>query len=407
MEQEQKTEKLWRKDYFIIIFATGGISTCNYFFNTTLPFYAQTISSTTAYSGLLIAAYTFAALAVRPVSGILSDRFGRTKLLILGALICSIACALYHTAAVFFLLILIRILHGIGFGIHSTAGGAVAGDIIPKPRMAEGLGYFALSSTFAAAIAPGIALSIIGTGTVPEFKRLFLLAAAVSLASMVFDCFISYERKNKKEALQSPTPEKPDGDGHEANLPKTFLGFEYAVFLPASVNILMYIALSGVTSYLSLFARERNLGNVGFFFTITATGLFMSRVFLGKVADRRGSGVLVIPSLAVLTVCLAQLPFASSLYYLYVLAFPIGMAQGAMGPSLNSMIFQRCSPQRRGTASAAFFSSIDIGLGVGSILCGFIADRLSFYYVYFGASLVTLIALAIFIPDMLKHRDPA
>jgi len=260
-----RPEKLLSKDYVIVILASTGISFCNYFFLSTLPIYAQKLTGSTAYSGLMIGTYTFAALAIRPVTGILSDKFGRTRLLILGALICSVVCTLYNFATVLILLIFIRILHGIGFGIHSTSGGAVAADVIPKSRMAEGIGYFGLYSTLATAVAPGIALSIIGNGETQNFKALFILAAAVSLASMIFDCFITYERKNKYRVKSIPPVQCP-GETSAGNLPKTLLGFEYAVFMPALVIVLLYIALSSVIFFLPLFCAGQEFRQCGTFF---------------------------------------------------------------------------------------------------------------------------------------------
>jgi MFS family permease len=359
--------KLWSKDYIIVMIASAGISFCNYFFFSTLPIYAQKISGTAACAGLMTGVYTLAALAVRPLSGILADKMGRTKLLILGALLCTIACALYNFASVLILLIFMRILHGIGFGMHSTSGGAVAADVIPKSRMAEGLGYFGLYGTIAAAVAPGIALSIIENGETQNFQTLFILAALVSFASMIIDCFITYERKNKKVVNSSTLLKNPAVSDSE-NLPKTFLGFEYAVFLPAAVLILLYIAMSSVTSFLPLFALEKHLGNIGLFFTINAMGLFLSRLLLGKVADKRGVDVVVIPSLIVSAICFVLIPFINSLFYLLLIAFPLGLAQGAIGPAINTLMFNRCSLERRGTASAAYFSSIDIGYGFGSVI---------------------------------------
>jgi MFS family permease len=59
------------------------------------------------------------------------------------------------------MIIFIRILHGIGFGIHSTTSGAVIADIVPKSRLGEGLGYFGIYNTIAVATRrPGIALAL-------------------------------------------------------------------------------------------------------------------------------------------------------------------------------------------------------------------------------------------------------
>ncbi len=144
MTTKHTSEKLWRKDFLLAIFAATGISFCNYFFASALPIYAKMITGTTTYAGLMMAVYTFSALAVRPFTGMLSDRIGRTKLLILGAVICTVACLLYSFAGLFVLLILVRVLHGVGFGIHSTAGGAIPATSSPNPAWGRGSAIFRL-----------------------------------------------------------------------------------------------------------------------------------------------------------------------------------------------------------------------------------------------------------------------
>lgn len=378
------------------MFASAGISVCNYFFFSALPIYAQKVSGTTAYAGLLTSVYTFAALAVRPLSGILADKIGRTKLLILGAFLCTIACSLYYFDPLLILLLCIRALHGVGFGIQSTSGGAVAADVIPKSRMAEGIGYFGLYGTIAAAVAPGLALSIIGDGEMQSFRTLFILAAAVSFVSMIFACFITYERKDKAGLRQNPQAKANINNDKPADQLRT-------LFYPALVLVLAYIALSSVTSFLPLFALDRNLGNIGLFYTVNAVGLFLSRLFLGKIADKKGVDVVVIPGIILLAFCFLLIPLVHHLTYLLIIAFPLGFAQGAVGPAINTLMFNLCSANRRGMASAAFFSSIDTGFGLGSLMFGFIAESSGYYFVYWGAMIITALSLIAYLSGIVKR----
>ena len=366
-----RLEKLWTKDFIFIISASTGIGFCNYFFFTTLPILAQTLTGTEAYSGLMMGVFTLAALAIRPFSGILSDKYGRVISLIAGAALCALACFLYNFAAGLIVLLAFRVLHGIGFGIHSTSAGAVAGDVIPKNRLSEGIGYYGLSSPFATAIAPAIALSIIGSGEISSFRLLFILGAAISLVSLVMDCFITYERKNRKPQSKADQPVEPSPVADV--LPRTYLGFESGVLYPAAVLLLMYIGVGSVISFLSLFALDRNLGNIGLFFTFSAAGMLATRLFLVKIADKRGTDIVVIPGLIVLTFCLALIPFLHSRWLVIVLGFPFGLIQGAVAPCMNSLFFKRTSPQRKGSAYAAYASSLDIGYAIGSIAYGIIA----------------------------------
>ena len=408
-EMRGKKEKLWSRDFIIVMIACSGISFCNYFFVSTLPILAHNMTGTKVYAGLMTTVFTLSALATRPISGILSERIGRVKLLVLGAALCAAACFLYHFSTIILLLILVRALQGIGFGIHTTAGGAVPADIVPKSRLSEGLGLFGLYGTIASALAPGIALAIIGPGDIQSFKPLFILAMVIALVCLVLDTRIRYERRAKNKAKQEST--QVSEYCSDVPLPKAYLGFEAGVFLPAAVMILAFMAFSSVLSFLTLFASERNLGNIGLFFMINAAGMFLSRVFLGRIADRRGADIVVIPALLAMIICLALIPLIRSQVFLFILGFPLGLAQGAICPVFNTMMFQRCSDKRRGSAAAAYFSSVDIGYGVGAFLSGFIAQQFGFNIVYWSAAIFAAAAAAIYLLCLRgktqTHRNPA
>ncbi len=393
--------------------ACMGTAFCNYFFFTALPLYAIKISGSNVFGGMMIFTYSLAALVARPIAGIISDKVGRVKLLIFGALICAVACFLYGITTSIVLILTIRGLNGIGFGMHSTSGGAVAADVIPKSRMAEGIGYFGLYGTVASAFAPVIALSIVGGGELRDFQLLFFLAAGICLLSMIFDCLITYERRKKKEDKaisqddhsEEASPQKLQADNLQANvLPKTFLGFEYAVFLPVAVLILLFFAQSSINTFLTLFAKERLLGNIGLFFTFVAVGLFLSRMLFGKLTDKRGPDIVVIPGMVGIIICMALIPHVKSTGFLFALALPLGLANGAVFPSINSLIFLRCSVKRRGTASAAYFAAIDIGFMIGGFAFGFIADSFGYSFVYWSAAVLTGIALLLYLKTVAKKK---
>jgi MFS family permease len=400
-----KKEKLWHKDYITIMVAACGIAFTTHFFLSTLPIYAQKLSGTAAYAGFMTGAYTLSALAVRPISGILTDKIGRVKMLMAGAFMCAVACVCYNFAGSIILLIALRVMNGIGFGIHSTASGAVAADIVPKSRLMEGLGYYGLYGTIAQAIAPAIAISIVADGHTDKFTFLFILASVISIGSMILDYTISYERKRKKVIAKAVDVNRvgqknnhytQNETGNEKSS-KTFFGFEYAAMLPALVILLIFLGQSSIMSFLALYANEAKIGNIGLFFPIFAAGMFVSRIFAGRIGDKYGPNVVIIPSIMVSSMCYLAIPFIHSLAFLLCVAFPIGLSLGAASPALNSLVLKRTSPSRRGSAAATYFSAVDIGVGVGSIFFGFIIASFGFKYMFLGSSLSVLSALLIYI----------
>jgi predicted MFS family arabinose efflux permease len=277
--------------------------------------------------------------------------------------------------------------------------------VVPKSRLAEGIGYFGLYGTLAGAIAPGVALGIVGEGKISDFQLLFFISSGVCVMSMVFDCFITYERRQKKASAQErETGEAPARAEPCAPLPKTFLGFEYTVFLPMAVLIILFFASSSVNTFLTLFAKERGLGNIGLYYTINAVGLFLSRILFGRLTDRRGADIVVIPGTLGIVACLALIPFVRSMPLLCVIALPYGLASGAVFPSINSMIFKRSSPQRRGTASAAYFAAIDIGFALGGLVFGMLADSIGYGALYWISAGLSLLALVLYMKTIAEKR---
>ncbi len=404
MNHQPTKERLWTKDYITIIAASAGVSFCNYFFFTALPLYAAKISGVNIYGGLMLTAYSLSALIARPVSGMLSDRIGRVRMLIMGAAICAGACALYGLTASIALLLAIRVINGLGFGMFSTNSGAAAADVIPPSRLAEGIGYYGLYGTVASAFAPFVALTVVGDGEIASFHKLFYLSAGICLVSMILGATISYERKTRRAQKAQVVTDVPKEQPDTTPLPKTFLGFEYTVFLPAAVMILNFFAVSSINTFLPLLAKDRGFGNIGLFFTVSSVGLLVSRILLGRTTDRRGTDIVVIPGLLGLMVCLGVIPFIQSSVGLFLIALPIGLCNGAVMPAMNSLVFKRCSPQRRGTASAAFFSSIDIGFSLGGFVFGFVADVSGYNWIYWIAAILMALSFILYMATIATSK---
>ena len=398
----ENKDRLLSKDYVLVMLGATGQAFMNNFFIAVMPLYIAKRGGTTFQAGMIMTVFALVALLVRPVSGILSDKFGRVKLMVGGAAVCSVTCAIFGVVGVVPLLMVIRGINGAGFGVLSTCSGAAVADIVPKSRLSEGIGIFGLYATIAQAIGPFIALEIVFNDELSEYRLLFFITAGICALSALANGCISYERKRKKQGVgtgdvsdgkNNVIPDSADGEP----LPKTFLGFEHNILPAAAVIMVMFFGLAGLMSYMTPFARWKGVENPGLYFTVSACGVFISRMIFGRVVDRRGADIVVIPGMIVIIICLALLPQVESLTALVALALPLGMSQGAVTPTFNSMLFQRCSPARRGTASGAYFAAIDIGFAVGSPILGALADAWDYGYIFSASAIFVGIALVLYL----------
>ena len=413
---EEHNYSLLNMDYIFIVFSVLGNNFVSYFFFSTNSLFADTLTGTARFAGFLILTYSLTALVSRPLFGSLSDRHGRVKFVRLGAAMCTVSCVLYSltiglassrlTTAIV-LMLLINAVNGTGMGMNQTCAGAAVPDIVPKEKLAQGVGIFGLCITIAQALGPFIALTIIGSGGLNSFRTLYSVAAVLCGFSLICGCLIRYERNKKLEkpatsesvAYKSAKREPSVVDHADNERIKTFFGLERQIVSIFLITTLIYLGLAGVMSYLTLFAKTRGfrVEFLGIYFFINAAGVMASRIIFGRIVDRRGGDIVIIPGMILTAVCLAAIPFAPSLPILICIALPYGIATGAVTPSLNSIMFKRCSPKRRGAVAAAYYVAIDIGISVGTPLMGFIADFIDFSWVYWLSSILVGSAALIFI----------
>jgi len=398
------------KDFALIMTANSGTAFMNHMAAVALAFHVAAVGGLQVHTGIIVMASSITALIMRPVAGRLSETFGRVKLLIIGAIICTVASVAYGLTTMIPMLILLRAVLGIGFGMHSTCAGAAAVDILPKSRVAEGIGIFGLGATLAQAAGPGLAMFIIAGGTLSDYRMLFLATGGMCAISAIANMCITYERKRKKDikckadhdnitaepenAIQAEAQAK---EKQQAALPKTFLGFEYAVFSPMISLTFMIVGFAGLILYLPVFAVNTGIGNPALYFLFSAIGVFISRMIFGRIVDRRGSDIVVIPGTIVMALAFFVIPHINTLVALFALGMFLGFAQGAVMPTFNAIFFKRCSTARRGTASGAHFSAIDIGFAIGGLFHGRLVDVYGYAAVFRAGGVLMILSLLVYI----------
>ena len=115
-----------------------------------LPFYLTEVFGADKFTmGLVLSCYTIAALCIRPFSGYLLDTFARKPLYLVAYFIFTSIFGGYLLAGTLTLFIILRIVHGVSFGMVTVGGNTVVIDIMPSSRRGEGLGYYGLANNIA------------------------------------------------------------------------------------------------------------------------------------------------------------------------------------------------------------------------------------------------------------------
>lgn len=360
-----KTEPLWTRDFVMICLANLAIFLGFQVVMPTIPLYVAQLGGSESIVGVVAGVFTISAVVTRPLAGWALDSYGRKPIFLLGLTVMAATTLAYDWVSAVGLLLLLRLIHGFGWGAGSTASGTIASDVVPKSRLGEGMGYFGLAATLSMAVAPAVGLYVIDRY---DFTTLFYLSTGLTLIALAISSVI------RTANVRQPSQEAK---------PKGLAGiFEREAYRPSMVIFFVTITYGALVTFIALYAAQRGIANVGIFFTVYAVVLSVTRPVLGMVLDRKGYDVVVIPGLVLLAMGLVALGMAQNLTMFLVAAVLYGAGFGAVHPSMQAMTVRNVPLHRRGAANGTFFSAFDLGIGVGAVICGAVVEMVGYSYMY-------------------------
>lgn len=380
MGKTQEIETLFSKNFVLTSLSTFTLFTSFYFLLITLPIYIEKIGGTESEIGLVLGVFTISAVLLRPFIGKEVDRRGRKIILISGIVVFFISMLLYDYTKNVTSLLLLRVLHGIGWGAATTAATTLIADIAPPKRRGEAMGVFGMASNVAMAIGPALSMILL---LKYDFPILFSISAGISFISLLLVLPIS-------ETMVVH--------------PKTPLFSREALF-PSALMFMISLTYGSIVSFLSLFAQKQGIVNPGIFFTVFAVTLILVRALAGKLSDIKGRKFVIIPGMILIAAGLGILSTAHSLDRFLVSALLYGLGFGLVHPSLMAYLVDMVSDYGRGAAMGTFTAAFDLGIGAGSIVFGIILQYFDFQVMYTLSGLIALsgAVLLILFNKMSRH----
>ncbi|MDF2789149.1 MAG: transporter, partial [Neobacillus sp.] len=337
---------LWTKDFILTSLSNLFLFFSFHLLTPILPIYIVEMGGDKFAAGMVVGIFTISALVIRPFAGGALDMFDRKKVLYLGLFIFILTVISYEWMYIVSFILFARMIQGIGWGVATTTYATMVSDYIPSSRRAEGMGYFGLSINVGMALGP-----LIGIWLMVEygFTMVFIIAAVSILLSILLSHYILYPQK----------PIKKSGSEKVSIIEKNAL-------LPAILVMMMTLAHGGILSSLTLFGKETGISDVGWFFLASALSMMVSRPTAGKIADKIGQNYVLVPGALALGLGLLILSYSSNVFVLMIAAIFYGTGYGGIQPTLQAWVITRVSPDRRGAATATYFSAFDLGIGTGA-----------------------------------------
>jgi MFS family permease len=360
-------------------------------------FGAERLGLSKAMVGVAIAIYSVAALAMRPVVGWSTDRFGRRRALLIGAGLTVVGLLAHVVAVNLPLFVLARCILGAGEAFWLVAALSAAADLAPEGRRGESLSFLSLTLYIGLAVGPWMAEAILAaTGS---FPIVWLVTAAIAAVSL---------------GLAWLVPETAPGSvGYGAVDGVARAGRTRPRLIhPAGLfpGLVILLGLSGMAYYLSflpLYVRTIGLDGAGLPLAEYGLIVVVLRVVGARLPDRVGAVALSGSALAASAVGLAIVAVFPSLAGLLVGTALFAFGVAFIMPALLSLTVSRVPAEERGTVVGTATLFIDVSFGIAPVVLGAVADAGGYPLGFLVAGAVSALGCLILIAGSRRQQRPA
>ncbi|MDT2875363.1 MFS transporter [Lactococcus lactis] len=336
-------------------------------------------------AGILSGIFIVGGFIARLWAGNNMKRLGAKKLLYIGTLIYFLLTFAYFFVHSVVLLLILRLVHGLGFGIAATASGTLAGAIVPSSRRGEGIGYYALSVTLSSAVGPFLSMFLYRTS---GFYSLIWLSALLLFIALVGIFFIHVEK----------TTDSSNSVNNKVHKKFAWSNYFEKEALPISlIAFLIGISYSSILSFMDAYARNIHLSEAAsFFFLVYAITVLLSRPITGRVFDGFGDNFVMYPTYLFFALGLLLIGFAHSGWMLLLAAIFIGLGYGSFSPFGQAITIRNSEAHRLGITTSTFFGFMDMGVGFGPFILGMFMPLLGYRNLYFASAILALLIAVIY-----------
>lgn len=372
-------QRLWTRNYFLAFVVLVGAQLVFVALMAYMALYAVgrfSVNDTAA--GFAASSFVIGAALARLLLGKYLDFVGRKRSLLIALSLYLICSLLYPLIDYYGLLILVRIVQGVGFGVTSTTVATVVISMIPVGRLSEGLGYIALAGTLSNALGP---LAAIQLDQRASSLWVFGFTAACAFVSLIAVALMRIRERTPTEDERARRWRIRGSDLIDGK-----------AFPVALVALISSVGFAVVMTFLTPYMVGRNLADAAsLFFLVWAGSMLAVRLFAGRAHDRYGDNTVIPAALVSLACGLAILSVADSFWHFVLAAALGGLGHGGVIPSLQAVGISRTTTHRIPVATSTHYLALDTGIAIGPVALGYIVQVAGYSNMFLaGAGLMLL-----------------
>jgi MFS family permease len=369
----------------MVAFATFGYFLSIGSLAPTLPLYIYgPLGAGSVGVGIGVGAFTVTALLLRPFSGRLGDRRGRRIPIVGGLAIHTASLMLLLVVGSLPLLVMARLVTGVGEALFFVNASASIQDLAPDDRRAEAASLFSLSLFGGLALGP-----LVGEGLLQQFgfDAVWIFASAAAGAGWLITLTVRDTRTHTELSTSSSLVHR-------------------AALKPGVILFCAVWGLAAFSAFIALYAREVGLSESRFVFLTNSVVILLMRSLGARIPDRVGHLRAARFSLTCTPLALLLMGVWASPPALFIGAGLLGLGQSMAFPSLMSMAVNNAAPNERGAVMGTFTAFFDIAFGGGTLALGGVAAVAGLQGTYLVAMAVAATGFIVLLISPPRHRLP-
>lgn len=381
---------MWNRNFILVFLCNLLIAFSFHILTPTLPKYVVAMGGSVEMAGLVATAFTVTSVITRPFAGYYIGIKSRKKILMVSVSIIAAAILGYMFSPSVAIMMAFRLLHGIGWGMATTATSTVLVASILEEQIGRAIGLYGICSSLASVFAPNLGLKLSDSiGYFYMFLVAFVLAAGGCLLGLLI-----------KESDLRASKEKP---AEKINLLNRLFAKETTV--PALITLSVGAGMAVITNFIALYADSLRVENIGYFFTVAGAVMLFTRPLFGRLSDSRYNRTIVLVALGGFSLVFLTLGLAKTLPTFLLGAALYGTFYGALGPMMQSWCVRSVDVSKSGMANSAYYTALDIGNAIGAPVGGWISARMGYGSMYFIIMTLQLMALVFVFVWTMRERE--
>ena len=364
-----------------------------------LPLFALYLGAGPEAIGFVVGISTVTGIFFKLPSGALSDIIGRRKTMLIGILVFAFVPFTYLFVKDYYLLLLVRFVHGLATAIYGPVSMAVVADTAGTKK-GEMLSWFSsitiIGNLLGAPLGGFILHNLSATAepSIGDFHRAYIVSGFAGMMSLI----LALRLLKGKETVDK-------GRGLKESL-KIFLSgikeviSDKRVVITSNMEGLQNMTVGALEAFLPIYAvtvAGLNEFQAGLLWGIQVLVTILSKPIMGKTSDKYGRKVLIVAGMILCAVSFGLIPLLKSFYLLMITAVFFGFGEAFVTSSSAALVADICKEKHFGTAMGTFGTIFDIGHASGPILAGFLIARLDYLYAFWIMSGILIISLPVFI----------